>query len=560
MFGRFTFARRCGLILACLLIWLIPSAASALTADQILLLVNKNVPQGRTLAQLYTQKRAIPAGRILELSLPDGEEISFDQYERVVVPGVRDFLRAHQLEHKVTCIVTFYGVPIRIAPRIDSAADLKELADLKSQRIDLETRIAQDVQALQAAVGAESPATRPSTGDAQEFERLARAANAAMQVYRQRIGDPKTLADIDKKVASIAPDLIGGLMNEKRQMAADEFQKKFQTFKKDFMAMEDDRFDPADRQKLRGLAAENLNVFEQAKLLAAQIDYLSTAGTGAAFDNELAMVWWWDYPRVRWMVNPLNYRYKGRLSSPVMMTMRLDGPQTGTAAEIIDASLKAEQQGLKGQICIDSLGMPLIDKNGQHTGYGPYDESLRRLATLVRSKTKMSMTFDDKPEVLAAHSVKNVALYVGWYSVDKYIPACQFNTGAVAFHIASYTMVNLHRPDPRSWVQGLLNDGAAATLGPVAEPYLLAFPPADDFFPLLMTGKLTLAEVYWKTNTTTSWMINMIGDPLYNPYKVNPQISVNDLPPRLRAIFDAPAGAAPSASPGAGAASSPPAH
>jgi len=50
-----------------------------------------------------------------------------------------------------------------------------------------------------------------------------------------------------------------------------------------------------------------------------------------------------------------------------------------------------------------------------------------------------------------------------------------------------------------------------------------------------MTGKLTLAEVYWKSTPYTSWMICAIGDPLYTPYKTNPQLAVEDLPERLRA-------------------------
>jgi hypothetical protein len=101
-------------------------------------------------------------------------------------------------------------------------------------------------------------------------------------------------------------------------------------------------------------------------------------------------------------------------------------------------------------------------------------------------------------------------------------------------------MITLKREDPRGWVRGLLTDGIAATLGPVAEPYLQAFPTADDFFPLLLTGKLTLAEVYWKTTPWTSWMISMIGDPLYTPYKTNPALTIEDLPPRLQGIFHSP--------------------
>ena len=49
-----------------------------------------------------------------------------------------------------------------------------------------------------------------------------------------------------------------------------------------------------------------------------------------------------------------------------------------------------------------------------------------------------------------------------------------------------------------------------------------------------MTGRLTLAEVYWRTVPWASWMQTCIGDPLYNPYKTNPPLAIGDLPPTLR--------------------------
>jgi hypothetical protein len=70
---------------------------------------------------------------------------------------------------------------------------------------------------------------------------------------------------------------------------------------------------------------------------------------------------------------------------------------------------------------------------------------------------------------------------------------------------------------------------------------MAAFPPPDEFFPLLMTGKLTLAEVYWRTQLTTSWMMCLVGDPLYTPYRVNPAMKPEDLPVALqRALVQFP--------------------
>src|SRR4029450_4734408 len=125
-------------------------------------------------------------------------------------------------------------------------------------------------------------------------------------------------------------------------------------------------------------------------------------------------------------------------------------------------------------------------------------------------------------------------------SLRKYVPGMIFNRGAVGFHIASSELVSLHPPTETGWVRGLMSDGVVAALGPVAEPYLHSFPPADEFFPLLMTGKLTLAEVYWTTTPLTSWMQACIGDPLYNPYRAIPSMKVEDLPLLLRSTIQAP--------------------
>ena len=49
-----------------------------------------------------------------------------------------------------------------------------------------------------------------------------------------------------------------------------------------------------------------------------------------------------------------------------------------------------------------------------------------------------------------------------------------------------------------------------------------------------MTGKYSLAEVYWKTVPSVSWQMAIIGDPLYNPFKAHPALAVDALPQPLR--------------------------
>lgn len=357
--------------------------ASALGPDNLLLLTNKNVPEGRGLAEFYASKRGVPAGRILELDLPAGEEISADAYDGVVVPAVRGFLKKENLEGRVTCLVTFHGLPLSVAGRTAGGS----------------------VQATEAS----------------------------------------------------------------------------------------------------------------------------------AFDSELALVRWDNYVRRAWVPNPLKYDAPAVLREklpPVMMTMRLDAPKVEIVRAMIEASLKAEAEGLKGKVVVDAGGHLGLD--AKNPSYAAFDRTLVEMANVVRTKTTLPLVLDEKKEVLPAGSALDVALYCGWYSVGKYVPACAFATGAVGYHVASYELTTLTPVGAHQWVQGLLGDGVVATLGSVREPFLSAFPPPNEFFPLLMTGKLTLAEVYWRTNPMASWQMAMIGDPLYTPFKVRPALGVEGLPVGLR--------------------------
>jgi uncharacterized protein (TIGR03790 family) len=124
-------------------------------------------------------------------------------------------------------------------------------------------------------------------------------------------------------------------------------------------------------------------------------------------------------------------------------------------------------------------------------------------------------------------------LYVGWYSLKKYVPAFTWKQGAVGWHIASYEAMHLRDPKSDEWCGKMIQAGVAATIGAVNEPYLGAFPIPQEFFGLLMTGKFTLAECYWRTIPAASWRMTLIGDPLYNPFANDPLLSADLLPKEL---------------------------
>jgi uncharacterized protein (TIGR03790 family) len=397
---------------------------------------------------------------------------------------------------------------------------------------------------------------QPGTGT--EYEDLTKRTELATRVIVSQLGtipDPGRRAELTEEFYKDMEPLIGDSAKIHRMeieaashptsqpSGVDDVASARTEYRANLDAaakLEQLRYDPAARGQLREILHQHFGIFSYLKAVRDQVDYLATADTGAAFDNELPLVEWISYSHERWWENPRYYAIRKRPVPPTYMVMRLDAPQPQIVKQIITDSLAAEAAGLKGQIVIDGRGTNPATVPADQRGLAEFDQYFRNLADLLRAKTKMQIMQDDKLEVLPANSAKDVALYCGWYSLHNYIPECKFNPGAIGYHVASFEMLTLHRPDS-GWVVGLLNNGVAATLGPVAEPYVAAFPRPDDFFPLLLTGKLTLAEVYWQTVPMTSWMISMVGDPLYTPYKNNPQLQVSDLPDRLKPIFDSSA-------------------
>jgi uncharacterized protein (TIGR03790 family) len=246
--------------------------------------------------------------------------------------------------------------------------------------------------------------------------------------------------------------------------------------------------------------------------------------TGVAVDSELTLLLVKNYPKVQWLPNPLNLKFNKvpamqRFGQAVVMVGRLDGPTPEIARRLVDDALETEKNGLKGTCYLDARGWP---NDGQVGSYGWFDDHLVRLAQLMKEHSSMKVVLDQKPEVFPPGSCPNAALYCGWYSLAKYVAAFTWVKGAVGYHVASYEATTLRRPGSQVWCKRMLEEGVAATLGPVSEPFVMAFPLPDEFFPLLMTGKLSLLEVYFRTVPHLSWQMILIGDPLYTPFQKSP--------------------------------------
>lgn len=240
----------------------------------------------------------------------------------------------------------------------------------------------------------------------------------------------------------------------------------------------------------------------------------------AALDSELALARVRSYPLDWWIVNPyfLGARsFKGKLISKadVLMVSRLDGPDPQTVKRIIDDSLDAEKNGLPGKAYFDARW---ADNPAARSGYGLYDHSLHLAAAFLEQAKNIPVVLEESGQLFQPGQCPQAALYCGWYSLSHYVDAFTWVRGAVAYHIASGECVTL-RGQTQGWCKGLLEDGVAATLGPVEEPYVQAFPLPELFFKILSDGFWSLAETYLLSNPFWSWKMVLIGDPMYRPFK-----------------------------------------
>jgi len=219
------------------------------------------------------------------------------------------------------------------------------------------------------------------------------------------------------------------------------------------------------------------------------------------------------------------------------MTARIDAPSAALARRMVSDSIAVEKRGLSGTFYIDAGLLPRFaaarpGRSGKN-GYQIFDARLRTLHSFVLTRTRMKVVLDTSAGVFAPGKCPDAALYAGWYSLKRYVAAFKWKRGAVGYHTASFEAADLRNAKSLQWCPQMIVNGVAATLGPVDEPFLTAFPAPEQFFPLLLTGKYTIAECYWRTTPKVSWQMTLIADPLYNPFKANPKTTVDVLPRAL---------------------------
>jgi uncharacterized protein (TIGR03790 family) len=506
------------------------SPRAELQPAHIAILANANSPESLDVAQHYAQRRRIPPSHIIPLPLPDHETLTREEYDHLVVLPLRLALEKHGLASTVRVLVTTYGVPLRVDAPVLSTDEKRWLLEaqryVRASRTGLEEL---DLQLKQMTPGLPTPeAPADLSGQAPlEMARTASLLSGIERTLRTTLEHQRSAApspqDRQRTVQLVRRYGGWGLLLRQGTQANEPIE---------FAAWRSllEQTGPLWATLGRGpISTQRPLIYRWAErlfglrgvleLASAEVDLLTTTYADASLDSELSLLWWdRDLYPVAWRWgNPLLQDSASHPDDPpILMVSRLDAPTADLAKGLVDQALQAEHNGLQGTVYFDARG---LNAKGADT-YALYDQSLRDAAEVIRKQSSFRVVLDNADATLSQPgAAPDVAIYIGWYRLRSYEDAFTFKPGAIGYHMASAEAVTVHDPAERGWCKNALERGITATLGSVGEPYLDAFPEPARFTALLLTGKYSLAEVYYLTSRYVSWRMVLFGDPLYNPMR-----------------------------------------
>ena len=558
-------------------------ALVGLKPDQVLVVANANSVASRDLAAFYVARRGIPKRNIVLVKTAETYVISRKNYEESIARPIIQAMLERRLDQHIRSICLIWGTPVRIAesPARNIAPPGGIEVFYKAQAKDALAKLAVYNELLQL-VGKRPP--RLPVVPADRIENVADLFDKPLPSPPEKILAPQALFDkLRKNVVRrqikvrFTSDETNKPIAERQLMA---LHREMYGLKGLIDFLRDAKISkPPDVKALRDVLekVENglvrLSLPKTPKTLAnarVRIALLKQLGglrliagyaaggdkpagksqqprrkakkllakTTASLDSELAMLWRGAYKTEGPAANPLYWRLRGAADGAkgrpdALMTARIDAPSVALARRVINDSIAVEKTGLKGVFYIDS-GLPLrFAKASSNAGYRAYDNRFKALHAFLTRRTGMKVVLDTSAGLFAPGKCPDAALYAGWYSLRKYVAAFTWKRGAVGWHTASFEAADIRNPKSTQWCSRMLTSGVTATAGAVDEPLLMAFPAPEEFYPLLLTGKYTIAECYWRTVPNASWQLTLIADPLYNPFKTNPQVSPKLLPPGL---------------------------
>jgi uncharacterized protein (TIGR03790 family) len=196
-------------------------------------------------------------------------------------------------------------------------------------------------------------------------------------------------------------------------------------------------------------------------------------------------------------------------SPHLVLVSRIDAPTFEVCKNMISDAVQTETHGLWGRAYVD-----IANKF-------PQGDAWLKNIVFQNIKSGIPTVADHFSDTLpSGYPMSDASIYYGWYERNVngpfLNPSFKFRSGAIAFHIHSFSAEQLTDPN-KNWSAALLTRGAAATVGNVYEPFLHNSHHLDILHDRLLRG-WTFAEAAAAAMPVHSWQGMVLGDPLYRPF------------------------------------------
>ena len=122
-------------------VYAFPGPCSALGPDEVLVIANKNVSDSVALAKEYMQTRNIPETSLLLLAVTDRETCSRQEYDQNIAAEVRQHLAEKDPAKQIRCLVTVYGLPLKIKASEITPFDRDRVKKLKQRQTAIKKQL-----------------------------------------------------------------------------------------------------------------------------------------------------------------------------------------------------------------------------------------------------------------------------------------------------------------------------------------------------------------------------------------------------------------------------------
>lgn len=229
--------------------------------------------------------------------------------------------------------------------------------------------------------------------------------------------------------------------------------------------------------------------------------------SASSLESELSILGMTHPPEVGWVeLPPKPPGNEAKVGFPIVM--RMDGNSIVSIQNSLAAQKILEDSGAVGEFCVDTtLKNSHLENSPLFSLLSEWEQNMRNKTLLLVLKGLPKKEVNCSEGILVWGPLGNVS---GWA-----IP----NSAAIW-----WTWESLDTKSPsRDSIHYLNSAFYPFTAWPT---YIESYPEVTPLLSLLFTGKFSLGEALHFISYRASWMVSMIGDPMYTPFKMTPQMNL----------------------------------